>query len=75
MRKVRLVIGEKRVVLVQQRRRQQLALEKMDDVIFEFEFKFEPTPEMKAYEMKEQQLKVRDHTYISPRTLFKTDFK
>jgi len=56
-------------------RRQQLAREKLDDVIFEFEFDFEPTPEMKAYEMKEQQLKVRDHTYVAPRTLFKTDFK
>ncbi len=30
---------------------------------------------MKAYEMKEQQMRVSDHTYVAPRTLFKTDFK
>ncbi len=56
-------------------RRQQFASNKLEDVIFEYEFDFEPTPAMKAYEMKEQQMRVSDHTDVAPRTLFKTDFK
>jgi len=43
--------------------------------VLEFEFDYESTPERKAFEMIEQQLKVRINTYVAPRTLFKTDYK
>ena len=53
--------------------RQKLAKNKLEDVIFEFDL--EPTAQQQIYKMKEQQIHAQDHTYVAPRTLFKTDFK
>lgn len=38
-------------------------------------FEMIPNEKDRFTELREQQLKTIDHTYVAPRTLFKTDFK